>query len=594
MSTDVSLFSVVMMIIPLENTAGKMVPITINGRHVEAEEGSSLLEACEKAGIFIPKLCYHPALESVGTCRLCLVDVKGMGKLQPSCMTKVASGIEVVTENPEILEAVRANLRLLRSRHPNDCMTCEVNGRCEFQDLLYRFQIEDKYDKMSRIERKEEPDLSSPSLVRDMDKCVLCGRCVRVCASIQGMNILAMVNRGSVEIPETVFELPLNSTQCINCGQCATVCPVGAIIEVPHIHDVIDALKHKDDRIIIASTAPAVRVAISEEFGLPPGSISTGHMVAALRKCGFDKVFDTNFAADLTTVEEANEFIARVKAGGPFPMFTSCCPAWINMVEKIYPELIPNISSCRSPQAMMGSLVKTFYAKEIGVAPEKIVLASIMPCTAKKDEIQREQLAGDTDYVLTTRELAKLFRLNDVNFVSLEESDFDAPLGLSTGAAAIFGATGGVMESALRTAYETITGKSLPSVDLNAVRGLEGIRDAVVDVEGLGVKVAVANGGANVRKLIEKVLAKEVDYHFIEIMECRGGCVGGGGEPKSMDKDILSKRIGGIYKIDHDMKLRKAHDSPAIKEIYENFLGKPNSHIAHELLHTHYHSRKDE
>jgi len=570
------------------------VTVYVNGKEVKVPENITVLEACEKAGVDVPTLCHHPRLgESIGACRVCVVEIEGAKNLQPACVTKVRDGMKIKTHTERVKKAVRFNLALLLSEHPNDCMTCEANGRCEFQDLIYEYNVEPIFGYGS----DEGPyDASSPAIVRDLSKCIKCQRCVRACSDLQGMYIYSMTERGYKTLPMTPFEIPVYETECTSCGQCALFCPTGAIVENSAVRLVLEELEKKE-KILIVQTAPSVRVAIGEEFGMAPGTISTGQMVAALRRLGFDYVFDTNFGADLTIVEEGNEFLKRLQEGDldEMPMFTSCCPAWVNLVEKVYPQLRTRLSSAKSPQGMLSALVKTYFAEKLGVSPEDIFHVSIMPCTAKKDEALRKQLVVNgvpaVDAVLTTRELGKLIKLKKIPFANLPEEDYDDPLGISTGAAALFGVTGGVMEAALRTAYEVATGKSLPKIVFNEVRGLEGIREAEIDIDGKKVRVAVAHGLANARKLIEKILAGEVKYNFVEIMACPGGCIGGGGQPYSKDPDILAKRAEAIYTIDELKTIRKSHENPAIKKLYEEYLGEPLSHKAHELLHTHYEDR---
>ena len=570
------------------------VTVYVNGEEVKVPENITVLEACEKAGVDVPTLCHHPRLgESIGACRVCIVEIEGAKNLQPACVTKVRDGMRIKTHTERVKKAVRFNLALLLSEHPNDCMTCEANGRCEFQDLIYEYNVEPIFGYGS----DEGPyDASSPAIIRDLSKCIKCQRCVRACSELQGMYIYSMTERGYKTLPMTPFEIPVYETECTSCGQCALFCPTGAIVENSAVRVVLEELEKKE-KILIVQTAPSVRVAIGEEFGMAPGTISTGQMVAALRRLGFDYVFDTNFGADLTIVEEGNEFLKRLQEGDldEMPMFTSCCPAWVNLVEKVYPQLRTRLSSAKSPQGMLSALVKTYFAEKLGVSPEDIFHVSIMPCTAKKDEAIRKQLVVNgvpaVDAVLTTRELGKLIKLKKIPFANLPEEDYDDPLGISTGAAALFGVTGGVMEAALRTAYEVATGKTLPKIVFNEVRGLEGIREAEIDIDGKKVRVAVAHGLANARKLIEKILAGEVKYNFVEIMACPGGCIGGGGQPYSKDPDILAKRAEAIYTIDELKTIRKSHENPAIKKLYEEYLGEPLSHKAHELLHTHYEDR---
>ena len=567
------------------------IKVTINGREYTVPSEVTILEACNIAGVYVPSLCNHPRLEPTGACRVCVIEVEGARNLQPACATKVQEGMKINTNTERVEKALRFNLSLLLSRHPKDCMTCEANGRCEFQDLIYRYDIKDMF---GEEEMEHLYDDSSPSVVRDLDKCIICGRCVRACSELQGMDIYSMSNRGYKSLPMTAFNTPLYETECISCGQCALFCPTGAITENPDVREVLNLLE-RHDKVLVVQTAPATRVAIGEEFGMEPGSVSTGKMVAALKRLGFDYVFDTNFAADLTIVEEGSEFLERLKNGGPFPMFTSCCPAWINLMEKNYPELINNVSSAKSPQQMLGPVVKTFFAKKKGIPVDDIVVVSIMPCTAKKDEAKRPQHTIDgrptVDVVLTTRELAKLIRMKKIPFASLPEENYDDPLGESTGAAVLFGATGGVMEAALRTAYELATGKALPKLDFTDVRGLSGIKEAEVDIDGKKIRVAVAHGTAKVRELVDKIVSGEVYYDFVEIMACPGGCIGGGGQPYSLDKDVLKKRMEGIYSIDERSVIRKSHENPSIKKLYEEFLERPLGHLSHELLHTTYSDR---
>ncbi len=570
----------------------KNITIFVNNKEIRTQEGKTVLEILKEENIYVPTLCHHPDLEDIGSCRLCVVEIEGVNKLMTSCTTMVKDGMKIKTNSKKVNEAVTTALSLLKARHQTDCSTCESNGRCELQDLFYRYNIEDVFPPMP----VEEPifDFSSPSIVRDLSKCIVCFRCVRACSDIQGMDIYTMANRGHDSLPLTSFNLPINDTNCINCGQCALHCPVGAITEKSDVRDVMEELQN-GDKIFVASTAPATRVAISEEFGMEPGTISTGKMVALLKKMGFDYVFDTNFTADLTIVEEGTEFLSKLKNGGKFPMFTSCCPAWINLMEKEYPELIGNVSTAKSPQQMMGAIVKTFFAQKLGVDPKRIYHVSIMPCTAKKDEILRPQHQRDglpdIDKVLTTRELGRMARLMKIPYGSLEEMDYDDPLGESTGAGAIFGVTGGVMEAALRTAAELGFGIHLPKLEFDDIRGLAGIKEAVVKLGDKELKVAVANGGSNARKLLDGMRSGELYYDFVEIMMCPGGCIGGGGEPYSLDKDILKKRMDAIYTIDATKSIRKSHENPDVKRLYENFLEKPNSYKAHELLHTHYTNR---
>ncbi len=569
-----------------------LVTLTIDRKKVQVESGTTILEAAQQAGIKIPTLCYLEDVNVVGSCRICVVEVKGARTLQAACVTPVGEGMEISTNSAPVRKARRLNLELILSDHPFECLTCVRNQHCELQDLTAEMGIRESRFEGERVERPV--DSSTPSIVRDPEKCILCRRCIAVCEHVQGVSAIGLNERGMETTVGPAFGDKLQEAACTMCGQCTLVCPVGALTEKEYVDDVWAVLSDPEKHVVV-QTAPAIRVSIGEAFGLDVGEVSTGKLVAALRALGFDRVFDTDFTADLTIMEEGHELIDRIQSGGVLPMFTSCSPGWIKFIEHFYPELLPNLSTCKSPQQMFGALAKTFYAEKAGIDPASIVVVSIMPCTAKKFEAQRPEMNSsgyqDVDYVLTTRELGRMIAEAGIDFRSLEEEDYDAPLGMSTGAAVIFGATGGVMEAALRTAYEVLTGDELPGLDFEPVRGLQGIKEAEVDVAGTTVKVAVSHGLSNARELMERIKSGEADWHFVEIMCCPGGCIGGGGQPIPTNTETRQQRIGGIYQADKDLALRKSHDNPAVKELYEEYLEKPLGHKSHELLHTHYTAR---
>ena len=578
--------------------------ITVNHQPIEVDKGMTIWQACNSIGINIPSLCYFKDISANASCGVCVVEVKGVQELLRSCITEVTEGMEIITDSPRVREARKVNVELLLANHPEDCLQCDRNLNCELQQLAFNLGIHEKRFVRTRKEHVNK-DETSLSLVRDPEKCILCGRCVAVCEQIQSVKAIDFSGRGLKTKISTFWDTGLGNSICINCGQCALICPTGAITERSAINEVWNEL-HNPEKVVVVQTAPAVRVGIGEAMGLPYGSLVTGKMVASLRKLGFSKVFDTNFAADLTIVEEANELIERIENKGTLPMITSCSPGWIKFIEHFFPSSLPHLSTCKSPQQMFGAIAKTYYAEQAGIDPRNIVVVSIMPCTAKKFEARRPEMDDafrywkeklhlsekehfyDVDYVLTTRELARMFKEVGIDFSNLPEEEFDSPLGVSTGAGVIFGATGGVMEAALRTAYEVITGSQLTNVDFVAVRGMEGIKEAEIDLNGTRLKVAVAHTLSNARTLLEQIENGTSPYTFIEVMTCPGGCLGGGGQPIPTDEEIRLKRAESIYLEDKNKPIRKSHENPEIQYLYRHFLQKPLSEKAHHLLHTHY------
>ncbi|WP_223226014.1 MULTISPECIES: NADH-dependent [FeFe] hydrogenase, group A6 [Sporomusa] len=570
----------------------KIVNITIDGIPVSCPETTLILDAAKMVGIDIPVLCYHPDLKVRATCRLCVVELKGQKKLKTACSNEVWDGAEFITNSPAVRQARKDVLELILAEHPQDCLQCIRNTNCELQQLARDFGIAKP---LFENQPKQIPvEASNGVIVRDMSKCVKCGRCVEMCQEVQTVGAINTAHRSVDYEITTAFDRPLQDSTCVYCGQCIAVCPVGALYENDETEKVWQAIADTDNHVLV-QVAPAVRVALGEEFGLAPGSITTGKMVAALRRLGFDKVFDTDFAADVTIMEEGSELLERMSQGGTLPLITSCSPGWINFVETFYPDLLDNVSTCKSPQQMFGALAKSYYPEKAGIDAAKIVSVSIMPCTAKKYESARPEMNGsgyrDVDIVLTTRELARMIKQAGFDFNKLTEEEFDAPLGLSTGAAVIFGTSGGVMEAALRTVYEVVTGKELANVDFEGVRGLTGVKEAEVDLDGKKVKVAIANGLKNARVILDKIRAGDCEYQFVEIMCCPGGCIGGGGQPWGTTKATKEARMAGLYQADRELPIRQSHKNPAVKALYDEFLGKPLSHKSHELLHTHYHPK---
>ena len=571
------------------------IRLKINGIEVEAPKGATILEAAHLADIQIPTLCFLKEINEIGACRICVVEVKGAKTLVAACMHPVSNGMEVWTNTPKVLESRRKTLQLLLSNHDRKCLSCVRSGNCELQNLCRELNVTDEtYYEGERT--PSEIDDSAAHMIRDNSKCILCRRCTAVCDKVQGIGVIGANERGFSTYIGSPYGMGLGETSCVSCGQCIAVCPTGALQEKDYTDQVLAAIADPE-KYVVVQTAPSVRAALGEEFGYPIGTDVEGKMAAALRRMGFDKVFDTDFSADLTIMEEAHEFLNRVQNGGVLPLITSCSPGWVKYCEHYFPDLLDHLSSCKSPQQMFGAVTKTYFAEKMGLDPEKIVCVSVMPCTAKKIEIGRpdQSAAGvpDVDIAITTRELARLIKRCGINFVNLPEETFDDPLGESTGAGVIFGATGGVMEAALRTAVETLTGETLGSLDFEEVRGTEGIKEASYLVNGLEVKVAVASGLANAREILEKIRRGEADYHFIEIMACPGGCVNGGGQPQVPAEvrnfqDIRALRAKVLYQNDTQKALRKSHENPSIQKLYAEYLGEPGSHKAHKILHTSY------
>jgi NADP-reducing hydrogenase subunit HndD len=574
------------------------VSITIDGIKTEVPKDYTVLKAARSINIDIPTLCYLEGINGIGACRMCLVEVEKAKAMQAACVLPVSEGMVVHTNTKRVRDARKINLELILSNHNGDCNTCIRSGNCELQKLARDFNVDGIRYKGENIEY--DLDLKSPSIVRDANKCIVCRRCESVCGNVQTVHAIGATNRGFKTMIKPTFERSIAEVNCINCGQCIVNCPVGALREKDDTEKVWDALSDPD-KYVVLQTAPAVRVALGEEFGMPIGTRVTGKMAAAAKRLGFKKIFDTNFTADLTIMEEGMELLDRVKNGGKLPLITSCSPGWIKFCEHNFPELLDNLSTCKSPQQMMGTVIKTYFAEKNNIDPKNIFVVSVMPCTAKKFEAQRPEFVKDgypdVDVVLTTREFAGMVKQANIDFVKLDDEDFDNPLGESTGAAVIFGATGGVMEAALRTVYEVVTGKPLENIDLEEVRGIEGVKEAAVMVGDLEVKVAVAHGTGNARKLMEKVVSGEKEYHFIEVMACPGGCLNGGGQPivdakTKMEIDPRVERAKAIYEEDKDKPIRKSHENPMVKKIYEEYFKEPNSHKAHMLLHTHYTKRE--
>ena len=584
----------------------EMIKLTIDNKKIEVEKGTTILKSARQFGIDIPTLCHFElgdmGIENKpGGCRICVVEIEGRRNLAPSCITEVQEGMVVNTHNIRVINARRTVLELIISDHPFDCLVCAKSGQCELQHLATQLGIREiPYKGEQSTYRKD----TSPSIIRDIDKCILCRRCEMMCNQVQTVGALSAINRGFMSVVAPAFEMNLEDSPCTYCGQCVSVCPTGALTEVDHTNEIIRALSDPSKTVIV-QTAPAVRAALGEEFGMEPGTLVTGKLVAALRRLGFDYVFDTDFGADLTIMEEGTEFLNRIKgymAGDTsvkLPILTSCCPGWVNFFEHNFPDLLDVPSTAKSPQQMFGAIAKTYFADKIGVNRNDLVVVSIMPCLAKKYECQRNEFKvngnPDVDYSISTRELAAFIKLANIDFMDLPDEDFDDPLGESSGAGVIFGNTGGVIEAACRTAYELYTGKKLEKIEFEQLRGLEGIRSATIDFDGLPLNIGIANGLGNARKLLDEVRAGTSNYHAIEIMACPGGCIGGGGQPYHHGySEILRRRAAAIYTEDERKTIRKSHENPSIIRLYSEFLGEPGSKKAHSLLHTHYFPKSNE
>lgn len=570
-----------------------MVELTINKIKVNAEEGMTILDAAKTAGIAVPTLCNMKNLFPTGACRICSVEVEGQRGLIPSCAYPVSEGMVVETNSPRVRRARKTIVELLVENHPQDCLICVRNKNCELQDLAAQYGLREH--RFAGESKDHAIDISSPSMERDPAKCILCGRCVRVCNEVQQVGAIDFTKRGFQSIVTTPYNKGLNISDCILCGQCILVCPTAALREKSHMKEIVTALAKKN-KFVVAQIAPAVRASLGEEYNMPLGTDVTGKLVTGLKRLGFKKVFDTNFAADLTIMEETTELVNRITNKKPLPMFTSCCPGWVKYIEHRKPELLDHVSTCKSPHEMEGAVLKTYYAKKMGLDPKDIYVVSIMPCTVKKFESSRPELAEerlpDVDAVLTTRELVRYFNTAGIDFEDLPETQFDNPLGESTGAAVIFGTTGGVMEAAIRTAYNMLTGNELEKLEFEQIRGFDGIKELTININGMDLNFAVVNGIGNVAKVLDEVENGTCKYHFVEVMACPGGCINGGGQPIHQRPEKVVKRVKALYEIDSKMMHRKSHENEAVKNLYKEFFGKPNSHKSHDILHTNYKSRK--
>lgn len=570
-----------------------MININVNGKNIEAKEGEMILSALTRAGIKVPTLCHMEGLKPTGACRICVVDVEGFNTLVPSCAYPVSEGMTILTHSPRAVRARKTIIELLLANHPDDCLYCERNDCCELSRLAVEYGVRER--RFAGTRNEYPLDVSSPSIVRDPEKCILCGKCVRMCEEVQGVSAIDFIGRGSEAAVGCAFEEGINVSSCINCGQCILVCPTGALQEKSHLKEVIEAL-NDPEKVVMVQHAPSISVTLAEEFGVNPGMDVNGTMTAALRRLGFDRVFDTGFAADLTIMEEASELVHRIQNEGPLPMMTSCSPGWIKFVEEFYPEFLENLSTCKSPQQMLGAVIKHIYAEREGIDRSKIFNVAIMPCTAKKFEARRPELgvdgAADIDAVLTTREAARLIKEFGLSLELLEPEGPDTPFGTRSTAGKLFGATGGVMEAAVRTAHYLITGKEMDNLRIQALRGLSGTKEARVTIDGLEIGVAVVSGLGNARALLEEVKAGRKNLHFIEVMTCPGGCIAGGGQPIRTDTEAVKARMQALYNIDQRENVRTSHGNRMVSELYDKYLEKPLGEKSHHLLHTHYSKRE--
>ncbi len=570
-----------------------MLALEANGQKIEARKGDTILQALQRGGIHVPTICHMEGLLPSGTCRMCVVEVEGAPGLVPACSFPAADGMRIHTSTPTVLKTRKAIVELLLSNHPDDCLYCARNGKCDLSDLAREHGVRNRV--FRGLRKRKEKDISSPSIVRDPEKCILCGKCVRVCEEVQGVSAIDFINRGSKAFVGTAFDEGMNVSCCINCGQCILVCPTAALTERSYVDEVMRVLADPGKTVVVQH-APAVSVSIAEEFGFKPGTDIDGQMVAALRRVGFHRVFDTSFTADLTIMEEGSELIQRITQGGPLPMFTSCSPGWIKFVEQFYPELLPNVSTCKSPQQMMGAVIKSFFARRENLDPKDIVSVSIMPCTAKKFECARPEMGRDyvpdVDYVLTTRELAELFRIKGVDPGTLAPEGADTPFGERSSAGKLFGASGGVMEAAVRSAFFLLTGDEMKEYRIQDLRGMKGSKELRVKVGDLEVGAAVVSSLGQARKLMDEIKAGRSDLHFVEVMTCPGGCINGGGQPLKADLDSVKARMAALYAIDKTDTLRVSHRNSQVQRLYKEFLGKPLGHLSHQLLHTTYQKRE--